>query len=158
MIFYLNSLHTTSPASRGRTLKEKIPMMKFLTKRTRNKKGFTLIELIVVLAILGVILAIAVPRYVGLQEQAQIKADRATAALIISAARLAEVNEDKTEGTVSLSTDLVGEYIDDPGTGFTLSFSGGKYRVAYGRDGSPYIEGQPINTWTTAGEDTTTED
>lgn len=59
----------------------------------KNKKGFTLIELIVVLAILGVILAIAVPRYNGLQETARENADLATEELIIKSAQLMQANE-----------------------------------------------------------------
>ena len=41
----------------------------------RSKKGFTLIELIVVLAVLAIIMAIAVPRFLGVQETAKIDAD-----------------------------------------------------------------------------------
>ena len=132
-------------------------MIKLLS-RAKNKKGFTLIELIVVLAILGVILAIAVPRYTGLQADAQAKADRATAALIINTARLAEVNEGQNPGTVTVADvsangikigDLV--YLEPVGksqsnnSNFALTYNStsGKYQVAYGS--VTYIEGAAVN-------------
>jgi type IV pilus assembly protein PilA len=81
----------------------------------KNKKGFTLIELIVVLAILGVILAIAVPRYNGLQETARENADLATEELIIKSAQLMQANEgfaspastvDAMDGAVTADDDI----------------------------------------------------
>ena len=51
--------------------------------KLRSKKGFTLIELIVVLAVLAIIMAIAVPRFVGVQEEAKVESDRATLANIV---------------------------------------------------------------------------
>ncbi|MBF8982636.1 prepilin-type N-terminal cleavage/methylation domain-containing protein [Lutibacter sp. B2] len=48
----------------------------------RNRKGFTLIELIVVIAILGILAGIAIPRLSGFQEKAKISADVATLATI----------------------------------------------------------------------------
>jgi type IV pilus assembly protein PilA len=42
-----------------------------LKKLKNNKKGFTLIELIVVIAILGILAAILIPRFTGFQEKAR---------------------------------------------------------------------------------------
>jgi prepilin-type N-terminal cleavage/methylation domain-containing protein len=42
--------------------------------RPRSQKGFTLIEIIAVLVILGVLSAVAVPQFMGLKEEAQNKA------------------------------------------------------------------------------------
>jgi MSHA pilin protein MshA len=51
----------------------------------KNQNGFTLIELVIVIVLLGVLAAIAVPRFVNLEDDAQEAALNASAAAITSA-------------------------------------------------------------------------
>lgn len=62
-------------------------MMIWLTKAlSRDEKGFTLIELIAVIAILGILAAIAIPRITGSVSTAKTNADKANAQIIGQAA------------------------------------------------------------------------
>ena len=54
----------------------------------KSKKGFTLVELIIVIAILGIIALIAVPSLTGVQKRSQVNADIRTAEQIGKAVRV----------------------------------------------------------------------
>ena len=54
----------------------------------KSNKGFTLVELIIVIAILAIIMLIAIPNFSGIQQRMQVRADKATAAQIGKAVRV----------------------------------------------------------------------
>ena len=51
----------------------------------KNKKGFTLIELIIVIAIIGILVSIALPKFGSIQKDAKVRADIASAKTISDA-------------------------------------------------------------------------
>ncbi len=75
---------------------------------TRSRqRGFTLIELIVVIVILGILAAFAVPRYMGLENQARVSAVNAMAGSLRSAATMAHgvllANGGSTSGAATIT-------------------------------------------------------
>ncbi|MCF6138105.1 type II secretion system protein [Pseudalkalibacillus berkeleyi] len=98
-------------------------MKKILSKRmkaVKSEKGFTLVELLATIVILGIIAAIAVPSIGGLMEKTKTNAHTANEESVEEAARLYIVAEEYESGTLT-DTQLVPDYLEeipeDPQTG-----------------------------------------
>jgi type IV pilus assembly protein PilA len=70
-------------------------------QKKMNQKGFTLIELIIVIAILGILAALAIPRFFGFTESAKQAADEEIANVIAQAGILYYAKND-AEPTLAL--------------------------------------------------------
>ncbi len=66
-----------------------------IKKLWKNQKGFTLMEIIIVIVILGILAMIAIPRLIGFTSQAEIASDKEYAAVAARAAELYWAANDK---------------------------------------------------------------
>ncbi|MBT8143433.1 MAG: type II secretion system GspH family protein [Gammaproteobacteria bacterium] len=113
----------------------------------RNESGFTLIELVVVISILGILAAFAIPRFISLEGEARISTTQSLAGSVRSSAALAHglwlaqsspASVSMEGATVNMTNGYpTADTIDDSLADFTgFSFTAGANGV-WTKDGSP---------------------
>ena len=100
-----------------------------------NKKGFTIVELVIVIAVIAILAAVLIPTFSGVIEKANQSAAMQYAASLYKEALaldLADGVADGNEGTVKIETveDKDVTYTND-GTTIIFSYNDGKYTSSY---------------------------
>lgn len=120
----------------------------------KNRKGFTLIELIVVIAILAILAVLAIPRFLGTLENARYTTHNANVKTLKSAGVLAVAElGSAAAGTWNASND----YVDTWPTMPTASGLSGDYEVVITAEGdvtvTPGLATDTGSGWTVASEE-----
>ena len=91
----------------------------------RIQKGFTLIELVIVIAVLGILAAIAIPKYISVEQKARYATLKGMESALHSTVLLARAKY-KSEGGTGTSVDMDGTSVTvSSGTGIPVATSAG---------------------------------
>jgi MSHA pilin protein MshA len=99
-----------------------------------KQKGFTLIELVIVIAVLGILAAIAVPKFVALQDDALVAAQKGMSGAVKSAHAVAIAEKKAFPNVTELAGYVNGEDVAALGSGISVAIDGKNYLIPTWKD------------------------
>jgi len=105
----------------------------------RNKKGFTLVEILIVVVILGILAAIVIPQFSDASTESKLSSGRTSLATLRSQIQLFKIQHNDTPPTVAnFVAQMTGE--TEPTTAHAVGDGSGN-------EVGPYIQQVPFNPW-----------
>jgi MSHA pilin protein MshA len=127
--------------------------MQRITAKVRDQRGFTLIEIIMVIVLLGIIAAIAIPKYIDLRTEAADATASGIVGAIVSSASIgyADLVTHNTGSTFPNFTVLDGTYLQAQNITLNASLGGDHWTAAIGGQNYAftYVPGTGSASWGT---------
>lgn len=125
-----------------------------MMKKKKNNKGFSLVELIVVIAIMAVLVGVLAPQFIGYVAKSKVSTDLQNADSLKSAVEIAIAEADSTS-TATVTVSGTGKTITVTGTGLTFAVSSVSLKATWSDGTYTY---SASTGWATGANDSTTTD